>query len=78
MHKKEVLIPPGILAIKQVGMFQNFRPLVDMEYLDKKLYKLPPKEVYDAYQGDRKMKNEQKKKIKDMAQKNIKKKKRKN
>ena len=30
-YLKEVLLPPGIPAIKQVGMFQNFRPLIELK-----------------------------------------------
>ena len=59
-YLKEVLLPPGIPAIKQVGMFQNFRPLVELEYRDNELYKSPPKQVWDAYLGDKKIRTQKK------------------
>ena len=69
MYQKEVLIPPGIPVIKQVGMFQNFCPLVDMGYLDNEWYRSPLQKFWDAYLGDKKIRKEQKMEIKDKAQK---------
>ena len=73
-YLKEVLIPPGIPAIKQVGMFQNFRPLVELEYRDNELYKSPPKKVWDDYLGDKEIRKQQKIEMKYHAKTNINKK----
>ena len=52
-YLKTQLIPPGIPAIKQVGMFRNFGPIVELKYRNDELYKKPPQDVWDAYNGDK-------------------------
>ena len=55
-HRKEMIasyptktVPsPGIPAIKQVGMHENYRPLVEDKYKNDELYKKPSLDVYDS------------------------------
>ena len=54
-------------------MYKNFRPLVDEKYRDDELYKNPPKEVWDAYRGDKEVRQKRKKDMKANAKKNSKK-----
>ena len=47
------LIPPGIPAIKQVGMFLDFRTIVELKYRNDEFYEKPTQDVWDTYNGDK-------------------------
>ena len=66
-YLKTQLTPPGIPAIKQVGMFCNFGPIVELKYRNDELYIKPPQDVWDAYNGDKSIRKEQKIKMKENA-----------
>ena len=66
-YKVKTLEPPGIPAIKQVGMHQNYGPLVPDQYKNDELYRNPPKKVWEQYLGDKAARDKQKKERKIMA-----------
>lgn len=69
-YKCENLIPPGIPAIKQVTMYQNYRNLIPHQYRSDELYRKPPPDVWEVYKSDK----EERKGLKDKKKKQRKKK----
>ena len=57
-YLKTQLTPPGIPAIKQVGIFCNFGPIVELKYKNDELYQKPQQKVLDANKGDKSIQKE--------------------